>query len=141
MNDYKKGFRDSFKSSEEIDKELQRLIRQLAEDENKKNKTRISVVDPIRIQQMQFTYKLLEYAFKNEDVEVTYSIDKDVEGMGYVRVTGRELEFKNPKWFILASDFATNVDVCAYKHGGISVDFTFYDLSSSITLEESGVAR
>lgn len=90
------------------------------------------MVNPCRIQEILYTYKVLKYLTKGSKAKVTYELHKPYKSMGYVSVEGKNLSFKNMKWFLKAVELSSNFEVYPKTNGKVQMNFTFHGLTRII---------
>lgn len=131
MNEKDLGFDTEFMSDEEVEAMLDGIVNAVGEcvkDENR----RTSIINPYRIQMFIYTYKMLKFLCKGTKSKVTYELHEPYTSMGVVSVTGKELVFRKPEWFVKAVEFASNIDVYPKTDGTVQIDFTFHGLTNAI---------
>ena len=99
----------------------------VAEDEGK-----TTIINPLRLAQIKFTYSVMKYLTRDTDAEVTYKLNEPFKTMGGVSVEGKVLEFAGSKWFARAAEFASNTEVYPLAKNRVHLTFTFHCLTAPI---------
>lgn len=125
-------FDTEFMTDEEVEQMFDLIIDMVAEkvviDDNKP-----AVINPYRIQQMLYTYKVLKYLTKGiKEVKVSYELHEPYKNMGNVNVVGKDLIFRKPEWFMKAVELANNFEAYPKTDGTVQMNFTFYGLTKSV---------
>ena len=87
-----------------------------------------AIIDPIKVQQMQFAYGVLKYLTKNTDAKLSYALHEPFKSMGSISVEGKNLAFTNAEWFSRAAEFASNTEVSPLTNGKVRMTLTFHGL-------------
>ncbi len=90
------------------------------------------MINPYRIQEILYTYKVLKYLTKGSKAKVTYELHKPYKSMGYVSIMGTNLSFSNMKWFLKAVELSSNFEVYPKTDGTVQMNFTFHGLTKII---------
>ena len=126
-----KNFDFQFTSEEDIQHLLDGFVEgmqdMVAEDEGK-----TTIINPLRLAQIKFTYSVMKYLTRDTDAEVTYKLNEPFKTMGSVSVEGKVLEFAGSKWFARAAEFASNTEVYPLAKNRIRLTFTFHGLTAPI---------
>ncbi len=125
------NFDFQFTSEEDIQHLLDGFVEgmqdMVAEDEGK-----ITIINPLRLAQIKFTYSVMKYLTRDTDAEVTYKLNEPFKTMGSVSVEGKVLEFAGSKWFARAAEFASNTEVYPLAKNRVRLTFTFHGLTAPI---------
>ena len=120
-----------FSSDEEVWEMLDNIILAMGgtieADESKP-----AILNPIRFQQMQFSYGAINYLTRNTDAKLTYALNEPYMSMGSISVESRSLEFTNALWFCRAAEFASNTEIYPSANGKVRLTMTFHGLARSI---------
>lgn len=123
----KNEFEIEFHSDEEVWAMLDNVVvtvgEAIMEDENKP-----AVLNPIKIQQMQFSYGVIKYLTQNTDAKMSYALNEPFKSMGSISVEGKNLAFTNSEWFARACEFASNTEVYPLTNGKVRLTLTFHGL-------------
>lgn len=123
----KNEFEIEFHSDEEVWAMLDNVVvtvgEAIAVDENKP-----AVLNPIKIQQMQFSYGVIKYLTQNTDTKLSYSLNEPFKSMGSITVEGKCLTFTNSEWFARAAEFASNTEIYPLTNGKVRLTLTFHGL-------------
>lgn len=131
MNEKELGFDTEFISDAEVEEMLDNLIITLG-DEAAADDSQTAIINPYRIQQVLYTYKMLKYLTKGTKAKVTYTLYEPYKSMGAVSVVGSDLLFRNTKWFMKAVELASNFEVYPKTDGTVQMNFTFHGLTKAI---------
>lgn len=124
-------FNEEFENDADVEEALDNLITEIAcAAQIADNKTRI--VNPIKMQQLLCTLKILKYITKGSGVKVTYELYKPFKSMGSVTVCGKNITFTKPEWFAKVVDFVSNFEVYPKTDGTTEMNFTFHGLTVPI---------
>lgn len=122
-----KEFEIEFQSDEEVWEMLDNTVvtvgEAIAVDENKS-----AVLNPIKIQQMQFAYGVLKYLTKDANASVSYKLNEPYRSMGSISIEGANLRFTNAEWFARAAEFASNTEIYPLSNGKVRMTLTFHGL-------------
>lgn len=123
----KNEFEIEFHSDEEVWAMLDSVVvtvgEAIAVDESKP-----AVLNPIKIQQMQFSYGVIKYLTQNTDAKMSYALNEPFKSMGSISVEGKNLAFANSEWFARACEFASNTEVYPLTNGKVKLTLTFHGL-------------
>lgn len=123
----KETFEIEFHSDDEVWAMLDNVVVTVGEaivaDESK-----TAIIDPIKVQQMQFAYGVLKYLTKNTDAKLSYALHEPFKSMGSISVEGKNLAFTNAEWFSRAAEFASNTEVYPLTNGKVRMTLTFHGL-------------
>lgn len=123
----KNEFEIEFNSDEEVWEMLDNVVVTVGEavmvDESKP-----AVLNPIKIQQMQFAYGVLKYLTNGTGAKLTYALNEPFKSMGSISVEGKNLTFTNAEWFARAAEFASNTEVYPLTNGNVKMTLTFHGL-------------
>ena len=123
----KNEFEIEFHSDEEVWAMLDNVVvtvgEAIAVDESKP-----AVLNPIKIQQMQFSYGVIKYLTQNTDAKMSYALNEPFKSMGSISVEGKNLAFTNSDWFARACEFASNTEVYPLTNGKVRLTLTFHGL-------------
>ena len=123
----KNEFEIEFHSDEEVWAMLYNVVvtvgEAIAVDESKP-----AVLNPIKIQQMQFSYGVIKYLTQNTDAKMSYALNEPFKSMGSISVEGKNLAFTNSEWFARACEFASNTEVYPLTNGKVRLTLTFHGL-------------
>ena len=129
MNNNK--FEVDFQSEEEIKEMLDCIVSSIGEaivtDED-----RVSVLNPMKLQAIQFSYGVLKYLSKNTGATVSYALNEPFKSMGSVSVEGKCLTFTNSEWFARAAEFASSTEIYPLVNGKVRMTLTFHGLTIPI---------
>ena len=129
MENKKFDFNAEFSTDEEVEEALDALIIFTAE-ELKKQDDRPCVINPSKIKQVLYTYKVLKYLTRGQKgVKVEYKLNSPYKSMGYVSVTGKHPTFRKPEWFMRAAELSGNFEVYPKTNGTVQMNFTFHGLT------------
>lgn len=125
------NFDFQFTSEEDIQHLLDGFVEgmqdMVAEDEGK-----TTIINPLRLAQIKFTYSVMKYLTRDTDAEVTYKLNEPFKTMGSVSVEGKVLEFAGSKWFARAAESASNTEVYPLAKNRVRLTFTFHGLTAPI---------
>lgn len=131
LEEYGYDFDMEFTTDEEVEEMMDSMVAylgdQIVEDEDK-----ISIINPMKIHQVLFTYKVLKYMMKNQDVKISYKLHEPFKSVGYVSVSGKNLIISNIDWFLQIVKYSSNMEVYPKTDGTIQLNFTFHGLTKSI---------
>ena len=123
----KNEFEIEFNSEEEVQEMFDSLIASIGpvimEEEE-----RVSVLSPIKIQQMQFAYGVLKSLTKETGAKLSYALNEPFKSMGSISVEGKNLSFANAEWFARAAEFASNTEIYPLSSGKVRLTMTFHGL-------------
>ena len=131
MNENELGFDTEFMSDAEVEEMLDNLVTTIG-DEAAADDSQTAIINPYRIQQVLYTYKVLKYLTKGTKAKVTYALHEPYKSMGVVSVVGSDLLFRNTEWFMKAVELASNFEVYPKTDGTVQMDFTFHGLTRAI---------
>lgn len=124
-------FEGEFNTDEEVEEMLDAIVSEFGEQAvAEDNKT--SIVNPYKIQQVLYTYKVLKYLTKGTGAKVSYDLYSPFKSMGSVTVTGKNLLFKKTEWFMKAVELSSNFEVYPKTDGTVEMNFTFHGLTKTI---------
>lgn len=122
-----KEFEIEFQNDDEVWEMLDNVVVTIGEaivvDEEK-----TAVLNPIKIQQMQFAYGVLKYLTKGTDAKLSYKLNEPFKSMGSISVEGANLTFTNSEWFARSCEFASNTEVYPLANGNVRMTLTFHGL-------------
>lgn len=123
----KNSFEIEFHSDEEVWEMLDNVVvtvgEAIAVDEEKP-----AVLNPIKIQQMQFAYGVIKYLTQNTDANLSYALNEPFKSMGSISIEGKTLTFTNSEWFARACEFASNTEIYPLANGKVRMTLTFHGL-------------
>ncbi len=122
-------FEKNFSPSEEEMQAIDALISKIGDEINKNS---ITVLDPVRLEQIKFCYAVLQYIKTSKDATVSYKLNEPFNTTGSVSIEGPVLEFNNSEWFARAAEFASNMEVYPLTNGNVRLTFTFHGLTKPI---------
>lgn len=131
MNERELGFDTEFMSDEEVEEMLNNIVSTIGE-EAAADDSRTSIVNPYKIQQVLYTYKMLKYLTKGTKARVSYKLHAPYKSMGSVSIVGSDLSFRNTGWFMKAVHLASNFEVYPKTDGTVQMNFTFHGLTKAI---------
>lgn len=131
MNEHELGFDTEFTSDAEVEEMLDNLVITVG-DEAAADDSQTAIINPYRIQQVLYTYKVIKYLTKGTKARVTYTLHEPYKSMGVVSVVGSDLLFRNTEWFMKAVELASNFEVYPKTDGTVQMDFTFHGLTRAI---------
>ena len=91
-----------------------------------------STLQPIRLQMMNFSYRVLKHIAKENGMTVSYELHKPFQSMGSICLESEDLVFLQCKQLARAISFADNVDVFPLTNGRIRFVLTFHGLTKKI---------
>ena len=120
-----------FMSEEEAQAAAEEAMQAIAE-EVRQDEEGLHVVNIKRMKDIRLVYKLLKYITSGQQLQITYELNKPYVSMAYISVTGRALVFDHPKWFVVCSNLASNVEMYARMDGCTQVNFTFNGFTNKV---------
>lgn len=124
-------FESEYSSDEEIEEAMDALVITAA-SRIEQDESRTSVINPYRMQQLLYTYKVMKYLMKGTKTKVTYKLHEPYHSMGSVSVTGKDIDFRKMSWFLRAAELASNFEVYPKTDGTVCMTFTFHNLTIPI---------
>ena len=125
------SFNEEFSTDAEVEAMLDTIVTTVGEGAVvEDNKT--SIINPYKIQQVSYTYKVLKYLTKGTAARVSYELHKPFKSMGSVTVTGKNLMFRKTEWFMKAVELSANFEVYPKTDGNVEMNFTFHGLTKPI---------
>ena len=125
------NFEIDFQSEEEIQEMLDCFVGSIGEaietDEEK-----VSILNPMKMQAIQFSYGILKYLSKNTEATISYALNEPFKSMGSVSVEGKCLTFTNSEWFARAAEFASSTEIYPLVNGKVRMTLTFHGLTIPI---------
>lgn len=114
-----------FMSDEELQNAMDEFVNSVKDDV-------ATVLNPIKLQQMQFAHAALKYITRDSDVEISYKLNTPFKTMGSISVEGEVLAFDKPEWFARVAEFANNMEVYPLVKNRVRLTFTFHGLTKPI---------
>jgi len=108
--------------------ELIEALREPIENDERK----VTVLNALKLRQLQFSYAALRYLTKGSNAVVTYKLYEPFKTMGSVSVEAESLEFTKPEWFARVAEFASNTEIYPLAKNGVRLTFTFHGLTAPI---------
>lgn len=96
-----------------------------------------SALEPLRLQMMNFSYRVLKHIADENGMTVSYDLHKPFQSMGSICLEGEDLVFLHCKQLARAISFADNVDVFPLTNGKIRFMLTFHGLTKKINSTET----
>lgn len=127
----KLGFYTEFTNDAEVEEMIDNLVTTIG-DEIAADDSKTAVINPYRVQQMLYTCKVLKYLIRGTKAEVTCKLHEPYKSMGYISVTGVNLQFGNTDWFLKAVELSSNFEVFPKTDGTVEMNFTFHGLTRKI---------
>ena len=124
-------FTADFASEEEMNDELDAILLALGE-QIEADESRTSVLNPVRMRELLYTYKAVKLLVRGSSAKVTYKLHQPFQSMGSVSITGKDILMRNPVNFIRAAKFASNVEAYPKTDGTVCMTFTFHGLTVPI---------
>lgn len=121
----------TFSSKEEMERALNELLDALKDNIEADDK-KTTVLDGLKLKQIQFAYSVLQYITRGTDAKVSYKLNEPFKTMGSVSVEGPMLEFDCPEWFSRVAEFASNTEVYPLAKNKVRLTFTFHGLTKPI---------
>ena len=112
---------------EELDEFIDFIGQWILEDEQQPG-----VLNPVRIQQMNFAHKILQRMAEDGDITVSCELHSPFHSMGSICLEGEDLVFVNCKWLARAITFADSVDVYPLTNGRIRMVLAFHGIVQKI---------
>lgn len=131
MGNQEFDFESEYTSDSEIEEAMDSLVISVAND-IAQDERRTSIINPYRMQQILYTYKVMKYLTKGTSAKVTYKLHEPYQSMGSVSVTGKDIEFNKVSWFLRAAELASNYEVYPKTDGTVCMTFTFHGLTTPI---------
>lgn len=131
MGNQEFDFESEYASDSEIEEAMDSLVISVAND-IAQDESRTSIINPYRMQQLLYTYKVMKYLMKGTSAKVTYKLHEPYQSMGSVSVTGKDIEFKKVSWFLRAAELASNYEVYPKTDGTVCMTFTFHGITTPI---------
>lgn len=131
MGNQEFDFESEYASDSEIEEAMDSLVISVAND-IAQDESRTSIINPYRMQQLLYTYKVMKYLMKGTSAKVTYKLHEPYQSMGSVSVTGKDIEFKKVPWFLRAAELASNYEVYPKTDGTVCMTFTFHGITTPI---------
>ena len=131
MGNQEFDFESEYASDSEIEEAMDSLVISVAND-IAHDESRTSIINPYRMQQLLYTYKVMKYLMKGTSAKVTYKLHEPYQSMGSVSVTGKDIEFKKVSWFLRAVELASNYEVYPKADGTVCMTFTFHGITTPI---------
>ena len=131
MGNQEFDFESEYASDSEIEEAMDSLVISVAND-IAQDESRTSIINPYRMQQILYTYKVMKYLMKGTYAKVTYKLHEPYQSMGSVSVTGNDIEFKKISWFLRAAELASNYEVYPKTDGTVCMTFTFHGITTPI---------
>lgn len=132
MNSEELGFDTEFMTDEEVEQMLDSLVTTVAEEVTFDD-SKTSIINPYKIQQVLYTYKVLKYLVKGiKGANVSYELHEPYRSMGSVSVVGKDLVFRQPEWFMKAVELSNNFEAYPKTDGSVQMDFTFHGLTKPL---------
>ncbi len=123
--------------NEESIRENDEAFVECLKEELNDGKKHISIINPIRVEEVRYVSKLIKKAVENNGAKVVYDIDiKAPLSIGYVSITGRNIRFSKPQYFEAAAKIASNVEIYPKTDGTVQVNFTFHNVTVEIGEED-----
>lgn len=124
-------FNKEFENDADVDAALDTLVTVVAQTSRVED-TRTQIVNPITMQHLLYTYKILKYLTKGTGTKVTYELHEPYKSMGSVTVCGKNITFAKPEWFMKAVELAANFEVYPKTDGTVEMNFTFHGLTKPV---------
>lgn len=131
MGNQEFDFESEYASDSEIEEAMDSIVISVAND-IAQDESRTSIINPYRMQQILYTYKVMKYLMKGTSAKVTYKLHEPYQSMGSVSVTGKDIEFKKVSWFLRAAELASNYEVYPKTDGTVCMTFTFHGITTPI---------
>jgi len=112
-----------FDEASELDELIDSIGEWILEDD-----MRPGILNPLRVQQMRFSYSVLERLSKGSEMRVAYTMHEPFTSIGSITVEGDHLAFADCKWLGRAMEFASNIEVYSLANGGVRLVLTFHGL-------------
>lgn len=112
---------------EAFDEWVENIGNEIFEDES-----RTMMLDPVKLEQMRFTYAVLKKYAETNGATVSCKFNEPFPSMGSVSIEGEDFIFQNPKWFARAAECASNVEIYPLANGGIRITYTFHGYAKPI---------
>lgn len=90
------------------------------------------IINPVRYQQLQLSYNVLEKLTADTDMQIAYEIHEPFNSMGSISIEGNQLEFVNCRWLARAVCFASNLEVYPLTTGKLRMVLTFHSLVKTV---------
>ena len=91
-----------------------------------------SIVNPQRLREMQFTYRVVHDLLAGGDMRVSYRLHEPLKSMGSISIEGKRLTFSQPEWFARAAEFADSTEIYPLVNDEVRITFTFHDLTKPL---------
>lgn len=124
-------FNKEFENDADVDAALDTLVTVVAQTSRVED-NRTQIVNPITMQHLLYTYKILKYLTKGTGTKVTYELHEPYKSMGSVTVCGKNITFAKPEWFMKAVELAANFEVYPKTDGTVEMNFTFHGLTKPV---------
>ena len=121
----------TFSSREEMERALDELLGTLKDNIEADDK-KTTVLDGLKLKQIQFAYSVLQYITRGTDTKVSCKLTEPFKTMGSISVEGPILEFDCPEWFSRVAEFASNTEVYPLAKNKVRLTFTFHGLTKPI---------
>lgn len=125
------SFDMEFTSDEELLSVVDEFVDSVKDDATA-DEEKTTILNPLKLRQMQFAYAALKYITRGSGVEVSYKLNTPFKTMGSISAEGEVLDFDKPEWFARVAEFASNMDVYPLAKNRVRLTFTFYGLTNPI---------
>lgn len=129
MNDFEEQFQSEEEAEEYMNALLDAWVDDMA-DELAEDEATPSILNPLRMSQIQFAYAALKMITRDTDAVVSYKLQEPFKTMGSISVEGKLLEFDKPEWFARVAEFASNMEVYPLSKDAVRLTFTFHGLTT-----------
>lgn len=120
-----------FMSDSELENTLDEFVNSI-KDSLTADEGRTTVLNPVKMKQMQFAYAALKYITKGTDVSLSYKLNSPFKTMGSISAEGNILSFTKPEWFARIAEFANNLEVYPLTKNKVRLTFTFHGLTAPV---------
>lgn len=124
-------FNEEFENDADVENALDNLVTVVARTAQIED-NRTQIVNPIKMQHILYTLKILKYLTKGSGAKVTYELYEPFRSMGSVTIRGKDITFSKPEWFMKAVELSANFEVYPRTDGTVEMNFTFHGLTMPV---------
>ena len=120
------GLDADFSSDEEVSEAIKTILSVMRNEIGEKTYPAEVVTE--RVNQVIFSYKVLEYLMKDSKAKTTYELHKPIGSMGSVSIVGKKIKISDVECFLSIVNIADAFSVDCKTDGTIEMNFTFRGL-------------